>query len=468
MYTRPTHSQFRIARRRQRARGYLMLELGLTLVLSAILLISQLNDINKAIDESLMVATGQYMVAQQDGVNKYVLSNMAQLSVGGAVTGVANALQPTVAELVAKNYLPVGFSGTSPIGLQFRTVLATSNCPGLNCSVSGFATSTAGYRDGTGNVRIDLLATVVNTVGIDGAMSLPETPTLLTFQGGSTVANPGGNVSGTLAIRVGSSSGIASLLSQFYRLDGTTPLAGAMNANNNDISGVKDLGVTGSATIANLNVSGDAILSSTATPGAACAVSQAGMVRRNANQSGLVVCGNSVWQIVGNAVSGISDGAACTTNGQLGTSETGVGYVCNGSIWTMAQINAAAGEACAPNGRAATSTATRELLICTKGAYVKFANLVAKNVEISRQLVSDGATVTKPTCDTGGTAAYSFHLTQTVVDVGVVPPRQALYVTATDNGATWTVKIRLKDNNGGDFSATPYTITATMKLECSY
>jgi hypothetical protein len=445
-----------------------MMELALTLVLSAILLINQINDVNKAIDEALMVSTGQYLVAHQDGVNKYVLSNMAQLSVGGAVTGVANALEPTVAELVAKGYLPAGTSSVSPIGLQFRTVLATANCPGLSCSVSGFARSTTGYTDGTGAVRIDRLATVVNTIGIDGAMSLPESPGLLTFQGGATTANPAGNVAGTVAIRVGSNSGIAALLSQFYRLDGTTPLAGTMNANSNDISNIKNLGVTGTATIANITVSGDATLSSTATPGAACTAAQAGVVRRNANLGGLVVCGSNVWQIVGNSVSGIADGGACTTSGQLGTSETGIGYVCNGSIWTLAQTNAAAGDVCAPNGRAATSTSTRELLICTKGAYVKFANLVAKNVEISRQLVSDGTTVTKPTCDTGGTAAYSFHLTQTVVDVGVVPPRQALYVTATDNGTTWTVKIRLKDNNGGDFSATPYTISATMKLECSY
>ena len=95
-------------------------------------------------------------------------------------------------------------------------------------------------------------------------------------------------------------------------------------------------------------------------------------------------------------------------------------------------------------------------------------NLIAKSVEVSRQLIVDGNTITKPACDTGGTASYSFQMTQTVVDVSVVPPRQALYVAAVDNGPSWSVKIRLKDNSGGDFSASPYNVSAVMKLECSY
>jgi hypothetical protein len=76
--------------------------------------------------------------------------------------------------------------------------------------------------------------------------------------------------------------------------------------------------------------------------------------------------------------------------------------------------------------------------------------------------------VAKPACETGGTGSYSFHLTQTVVDVSVTPPRQAMYIAATDNGPSWGVRIKVKDNTGGEVTANNYSVSAVMKLECAY
>ena len=445
-----------------------MAELALVLIISSILAASQFAKISQAVEDSLAVATGQYMIEEQTAVNLYVMTNIATLAVSGTVPGFSNSMQPTVAELKAAGYLLQGFQLKSPLGLSFKNVLTPTNCPGANCVVSGWAYSTTGYTDADGSQRTDLLGTAIAKIGIDGALSFSNTPATLNLYGGGTVANPAGSVASTLAIRIGNGSGITALLSQYYKLDGTNALQGTMNANNNDISNVKNLTATGNTSLKNVVVTGDLNLSTTAVPGAACAAGDAGVVRKNANGTGLVVCSGTEWNLVGNAVTGISAGGACTTAGQVGTNATGVAYFCNGSFWALTQINANAGDTCAPAGKTAISLATTEQLVCKNGQYLKLANLIAKTVEMSRQLVTDGLSVPKPTCDYGGTASYSFNLTQTVVDVSVVPPRQAMYITATDLGATWAAVIRVRDNAAGDFSANAYGITAVMKLECTY
>jgi type II secretory pathway pseudopilin PulG len=457
--------------RSKRQGGYLLLELSLALAISTILLTSQFGQITRAVEEAQGNATGEYMVELQDAVNRYIQTYVVALKNGTAVTGFSAPLQPTVAELLTAGILPAGFSAVSPLQLSFvnkltRAPICATTPTDPNCVITGYAYSTAGYSDISGQVRSDVLSVAVTKIGIDGAMSMVETPTLLTSMGGGTTPNPAGSVAGTLAIRTGSGSGLLALLSQYYKLDGSLALTGAMNANANDINAVGNLQVTGQASTANLNVTGDTTLSSTGAPGSACSTDTS--VRRNINGTGLVVCSGGTWQMVGNVVAGIGDGVGCSTPGQLGSNSTGVSFICNGSYWTSVNTTANAGDICAPAGKMATSIATREQLVCKNGAYVKLVNLIAKSVEVSRQLVTDGATVNKPACDVGGTPAYSFQLTQTVVDVSVAPPRQAMYVAATDNGATWSIKIKVKDNTSAEFTANTYSITAVMKLECSY
>ena len=116
----------------------------------------------------------------------------------------------------------------------------------------------------------------------------------------------------------------------------------------------------------------------------------------------------------------------------------------------------------------ATSIANREQLVCTSGRYVRLASRLSRRSEISRQVVYDTLTIYKPDCEVGGTASYSFELTQTVVDVSVNPPRQAMYIATDDMGSSWRVKMRVKDNYGNELSANNYAVKAIMKLECAY
>jgi type II secretory pathway pseudopilin PulG len=458
--------------RGKRQGGFVLLELALALAISTILLTSQFSQITRAIDEGNATATGEYMVELQDAVNRYVQTNVIALKNGTTVSGFNTALKPTVAELLTAGILPVGFSTTSPLQLSFvntltRSAICSTTPSDPNCVITGITYSTGGYKDLSGQIRSDILSVAVAKIGVDGSMSMQETPNLLTSMGGATQPNPAGSAAGVLAIRTGSGSGLLALLSQYYKLDGSSALTGAMNANNNDVTGVKNLIGNGNTQTTNLTVLGDTTLSGAGgTPGTACSVDQS--VRRNSNGTGLVLCSAGAWQLVGNVVTGIADGGACSSAGMVGSNSTGVSFVCNGSYWSTLNVTANPGDACAPAGRMATSIGTREQLVCKNGAYVKLVNLIAKSIEVSRQLVSDGTTVNKPACDVGGTAAYSFQMSQTVVDVSVTPPRQAMYIAATDNGPSWTVAVKLKDSTGAVFSANAYSITAVMKLECSY
>jgi type II secretory pathway pseudopilin PulG len=455
---------------RRKQGGYLLVELALVLAISTILLTTQFSQIARALDDSLATATGDYMAQLQGAVNNYAIANNAALKSGAGITGFNLPLQPTITELKTANFLNANFSTISPLRLPFQISMSTvGTCPsGVSCKIKGYAFTANSYVDLGGQLRSDVLSTAVLKAGVQAGMSLAETPALITSPGGGTAPNPAGGVPGVLAIAVGDDSGLMPLLSQYYKADGTSPLTGAMNANNNDINNVNNLNSNGRVTTSALTVVGDLSIAATASPGTACP--NYGSIARNgqSNGSGLVICSAGIWQQVGNVMPGIGDGVGCSSPGQIGSSATGVSFVCNGSYWTSMNVTASAGDACAPAGRTSTSIATREELVCKNGVYVRLVNLIAKSVEVSRQLVVDGITITKPACDTGGTAAYSFHMTQTVVDVSVVPPRQALYIAAVDNGGSWTVKIRLKDNSGGDFSASPYNVSAVMKLECSY
>lgn len=463
-------SRFRRQFRRKNEGGYLLLELALVLTIGTIMLTGQINQIMTAVDEGNAVSTAQYLQVLQGAVNEFHQDNDVALKTAGAtITGFANPLQPTIPELLARGYLEAGFPLRSPLGLTFQNVMVRSGtCPaGPDCRVSGFARSTAGYRDGEGRVRIDTLTTAVSYIGLDAGMSLPESPALLTSIGGGTVANPAGAVAGTLAIRIGHGSGLLPRMTQYYKLDGSRPLAGAMDANSNDINNVRNLAVQNRVTTQDITVSGALNMTGAgAAAGGACGADP--IVRKTTAGNALVICSGGTWQLVGNVVSGVADGQACSTPGQFGTNTTGAGFVCNGSYWTSVNTTANAGDTCAPAGRMATAVSNREQLVCSNGRFVRLANMLSRQVEMSRVLVTDGTTVAKPACETGGTGSYSFHLTQTVVDVSVTPPRQAMYIAATDNGPSWGVRIKVKDNTGAEVTANNYSISAVMKLECAY
>jgi hypothetical protein len=463
-------SRFRRKHIRKKEGGYFLLELALALAISTMLLTGQISQIITAVDEGNAISTAKYLQILQGGLNEYQQDNEVALKTPGAtISGFVNPMEPAIPELLARGYLEPGFPLQSPLGLNFQSTFGRAgNCPGgADCRVSGFARATAPYRDGEGSLRIDTLTSAVAYIGPDAGMSLPESPGLLTSVGGATVANPAGPVAGILAIRIGHGSGLLPRMTQYYKVDGSRPLAGAMDANSNDLNNVRNLTAQNRITTQELTVSGAIDMAGAgAAPGGSCGADP--LVRKSATGNALVICSGGSWQLVGNVVAGISDGQTCAEAGQFGTSSTGSGFVCNGSYWSSVNASGNVGDTCAPAGRMATAISNREQLVCSNGRLVRLANMLSRQVEMSRLLVTDGTVVAKPACEAGGTGSYSFHLTQTVVDVSVAPPRQAMYIAATDNGSSWGVQIRVKDNTGAEVTANNYSISAVMKLECAY
>lgn len=455
--------------------GYFLIEMALALAISSILLASQISKVTEALENSLATATGQYMIELQAGVNRYQMTNAASLGAGAPVTGFAVPLKPTTAELIVKDFLAKGFGLVSPLGLSFKHEFKLSaTCPGADCVINGLTSSTTGYRDIGNIIRTDLLSVAVAKIGVDGSQSFAGSGGKMSGYAGSYefVASDYGTVEGALGIRTGDNSGLNALLTPFYKLDGSRPLLGTMDANNNDIKNIKDITSTGTNTMNNAVINGTLLLAGTSAPGSACLAADVGKIKKSTTGDGLVICNNNVFEIIGNAVSGITAGGACSTANQLGTDAIGTAYVCNASFWTTLSNFANPGDVCAPSGKVATSIATNEQLICKNGQYMRITSLLPKNVAFSQHLVvQDGTVVTKPACDTGGLANFSLALTQSAVDVTTLPPYQSTYVAAQNNGATWTVLLRLKRSaadGGGEVSATPYGLSAVMTTECTY
>ncbi|MDW3683252.1 adhesin [Cupriavidus sp. CV2] len=304
-------------------------EAALQLSVAAIGAAVMIHNTNNLIDDALAAGTGQYMSNVASAVNTYVFDNMTLLAgspngpttinAGSVSATVASPLHPTVQDLINLKLLPIGFSDTSPLGLSFRVDLVPTNCSaGLtNCTIPGAMYSTTAYRDASGNVRTDQMATVVAAAGVDAGVSYAESPAVITGMAASWSApNPlaGGNA-GVLMMRVGNTSLLAQSMNQFYKRDGSLNLTGPMDANNQAMNAVGNLQSNGSLSAAgnigaNGQVSGGA-LRSNGDASIAGNASANGVYGNYVQSNGDLRAGGSV---VGNAVTSYGDVSA---NGTL-------------------------------------------------------------------------------------------------------------------------------------------------------
>ncbi len=218
--------------RKKCQRGFITIDIALAMTLSTISMVAAVYKVHTEIAQIFAKSTGQYLYILQTGVNHYVQTHYDALSNGEAITRIENSLEPTVAELRARKFLLPTFADTSPLGLSFATRLKPENCPGLACSITGLIYSKHPYRDQEGALRIDLLAQARLAAGADAALSTAANGSqLVGLDNKWWQANPLGDVAGTLAARVGAVAGnLTWQLKQLYKLDGSRPLTGSMNA----------------------------------------------------------------------------------------------------------------------------------------------------------------------------------------------------------------------------------------------
>jgi hypothetical protein len=222
------------------------------------------------------VETGQYMYGLQQGVNKYIAVNGNVLggTTAGSITNpegtaitVANSDAPTITELQANGFLPLGYSTNNPSKLTFSVSITPTNCPGAGCTLPATVTSTQ-YKV-NGQVRNDLLAYAVTAAGLDGGQSLVGSPAQYTSYGATWTMPNANDTAGQLMMRAGMlTTGYVDTL-PFYMLNGSRPLTGSMNANGQNIGGVAtmtaNLAQVTTLDAATANVSGNETVSGTTT-----------------------------------------------------------------------------------------------------------------------------------------------------------------------------------------------------------
>lgn len=348
----------------------------------------------------------------------FVMSETIGTGPTAATVTVANGSAPTMAEMVALGILPPNFSPKALNGDGLYHVALTKSptgCVTPDCNIEGLVWIDSPFRT---NAFVDpkRVGLAMREIGPDSAATALETPLVLSGFGGKwATGNPvAPAVGGILGVRAGYSS---EAWAAYLRLDGSRWMKG------------------------NLNVGAHSVV--------------------NANQF------VSVQK---------NTGDVCTDSGALGSGTIGgkgVAMVCQNGTWQPTKEMGNPGDACAPEGKTAASIADNEGLVCKLGKYVRLVSLIPKAIQRSSVIVSDGTSVIKPVCDVGGVPTFSFNVTEVSVDVTVAPPKQGMYVSATDTGAGWLVKLVLRDNIGNEVSGNGYganggNLSAIMNKECTY
>lgn len=133
-------------------------------------------------------------------------------------------------------------------------------------------------------------------------------------------------------------------------------------------------------------------------------------------------------------------GGACTTNNTMvwGSGSTSLALLkCVSNVWTVTGMTIGVlGNACPTNGQLA-ETSAQISLICQGGAWMPLNSRMGNFVVLESYLASDGTSVPKPSCGSGGVAKL-YELPQSVSsEVSTVAN-----FGGTDMGASWTVNIR--------------------------
>lgn len=396
-------------RRGDRQGGFALVELILTISISALIALYASARIARDAEESLAEGSAQYLRAVAAAVGQHVLLHFNEYANGTDVTGVAVDLQPTVAELVALGRLAGGFpagAGAMPTQQTARVDITRSNCPGANCTLTTLACTTTPVTLGSNDVRFDLASTMTTQQGGTGGQALQglgnsiRGPTL-------NVPNPLGNVEGIVC---GSSQVDTALFQKFLTLNdsrdpnfqGPMTVAGPVTVNNRltvtgPVSAAGDtnvggcvrmraasgrigvscanpdevpVGWTGGVRTVDVVAGGNVLVSD--SPGTftgantAYALLAPGEVRTSgrAQADRLVPTGTYT---AGSSCAGSEEGA-------IARRSTAGLVTCRGGLWRSFLTFASAGNACSPDGALADDDAGAKLL-CVAGTYHALASL---------------------------------------------------------------------------------------------
>ena len=421
--------------RKVRQRGFTLVELIITLSITALLAIYATDRAARESEENLALGSGAYLSAVANASQQHILNNFNEYSNSLPVAGVANLLAPTVAELVALGRLNPGFPsgpGVLPTRQTAQINITQVGCPGAGCQVTALVCTTTPVNLGGAETRFDLASVMVSSQNGNGGQSL--------YGAGATirgplinVANPMGNVEGIVC---GSSSVDTALFQRFVTigdtrdpaLAGNLTVAGTVTANGPTVLN-STLTANGAAAINNnLNVTG-LISGSDQNLGAANCINMTGADGRagfgclngsnlpagytggvrspdvvasanilaSDNPAGFTGANTNFALVTANNGAGAAEirtsgraaadrlvpvgsytaGTACADDGAIARRAVGTGLVvCQNATWRDLTVTSAAGDACATEGSSATNAAG-VFMVCMNGQYRTMNAMIA-------------------------------------------------------------------------------------------
>lgn len=566
-----------VARPGPKQQGIALIELIVAISLMAILAVYANKERADANLENISRGGGTYIHAVTRALEEqlmqrfpvYALNPVPIDPVTGVtmVSGFANNARPTLAELIAAGRLRAGFPTVMPTRQVVRMDVTTTGCPGAACQVTGTVCTTTAVTYGSADPRYDLVTAMYEEQRGRGGMSLQTSPG--TINGPTiAIANPNGAVAGVVC---GTTFLDFSLYNAFVRvrdtrdpdLQGNLTVAG--NTTLNGPTAINNtLNVTGATTLQNnLTVNGSATVGpcinlaggAQGRAGFGCAnpndvpAGMAGGVRSvdvvaqgtvlasdnpgaftGANGNYAIVTANNGAGVAEMRTSGraaadrltplgqFASGAACDAadEGSIARLAGGPGLVaCTLGFWRVFTFQAAANDACAPNGATARDASGRtlvcmvnlaggnnqfvpfdelfrtgtvntactvpgatavdrannnETLLCRinlaggTARWMRLRDITSHLVFVRSEEVTPGATVLKPVCNGAGGGNSPVEVIQLIPKVWSSPDGgQAFF--ATNNANSWTVSLR--DGTGANLVGNP-NAAAIAQVYCYF
>ncbi|MBL8511854.1 MAG: hypothetical protein JNM52_09425 [Betaproteobacteria bacterium] len=216
----------------------MLAELLIVLLLSTLATTYALRQAVKDAETLSAKALGEQATMLAQGLDTYIYRNYATLGNSQPVIGVANPLVPTYQELLDGGYIDLNVGNKSVFGQNFLYKVELKNCPGLNCSVSGYVYTDKAVLQANGTtINEGIAITAQQTIGYRGGATYSDAPNVIRGLSGAAkvTTNPIAGQAGLVFAFAGSNS---SALSAFYKKSGDT-LEGPMNGNNQKIQSLE-------------------------------------------------------------------------------------------------------------------------------------------------------------------------------------------------------------------------------------
>ena len=220
-------AQHRRKRKNPAPQGFTLVEVGIAAVLVAMIGSGVLMFIADELRTSEAQSAGTSLATLNSAVSAYEAQFAANLASHTTIpipgyANVANPYAPTVTELTELGFLKTPV----PLGVYGISINSTVT----NGLPSGMVWRIAPFLDNLGRPSQDLAAAAMISAGGDAAFSTTASPSIVTGADGWNATNPQANTAAIVAMRNGSGS------AAYLRLDGSTPMQGSLNVNNNNIT----------------------------------------------------------------------------------------------------------------------------------------------------------------------------------------------------------------------------------------